>query len=72
MGKHPEVFNPLSCRTLSIGEQTGGLETMLKQVADYMEKDITASKGIKSALTYPVIAAVVTVVVVGIVQPVKP
>ena len=66
MGKHPEVFNPLSCRTLSIGEQTGGLETMLKQVADYMEKDITASKGIKSALTYPVIAAVVTVVVVGI------
>jgi type IV pilus assembly protein PilC len=66
MAKHPEVFSPLACRTLSIGEQTGGLETMLRQVADYMEKEITASKSIKSALTYPVIAAVVTVIVVGV------
>ena len=66
MAKHPEVFSPLACRTLSIGEQTGGRETMLRQVADYMEKEITASKSIKSALTYPVIAAVVTVIVVGV------
>ena len=66
MAKHPEVFSPLACRTLSIGEQTGGLETMLRQVADYMEKEITASKSIKSALTYPVIAAIVTVIVVGV------
>lgn len=66
MAKHPEIFTPLACRTLSIGEQTGGLETMLRQVADYMEKEVTASKGIKSALTYPVIAAVVTIIVVGV------
>jgi type IV pilus assembly protein PilC len=66
MSKHPEVFSQLSCRTLSIGEQTGGLETMLRQIADYMEKEVNAGKGIKSALTYPIIAAVVTVVVVGI------
>jgi type IV pilus assembly protein PilC len=66
MSKHPEVFSSLSCRTLSIGEQTGGLEAMLKQVADYMEKELNASKGVKSALTYPIIAAVVTVVVVGV------
>ncbi|HEY97298.1 MAG TPA: type II secretion system F family protein [Dehalococcoidia bacterium] len=66
MAKHPEVFSPLACRTLSIGEQTGGLETMLRQVADYMEKEITARKSIKSALTYPIIAAVVTVIVVGV------
>jgi type IV pilus assembly protein PilC len=66
LSRHPEVFSPLSCRTLSIGEQTGGLETMLRQVADYMEKEIVTSKGIKSALMYPIIAAVVCVVVVGI------
>jgi len=66
MSKHPEVFSPLACRTLSIGEQTGGLEAMLKQVAGYMEKEITASKSIKGALTYPVIASVVTVIVVGV------
>jgi type IV pilus assembly protein PilC len=66
MSKHPEVFSTLSCRTLSIGEQTGGFETMLRQIADYMEKEINASKGVKSALTYPIIASIATVVVVGI------
>jgi type IV pilus assembly protein PilC len=66
MSKHPDVFSPLCCRTLSIGEQTGGLEVMLKQIADYMEKEITAKKGIKSALMYPIIASIVTVVVVGV------
>jgi type IV pilus assembly protein PilC len=66
MSRHPEVFNALSCRSLSIGEQTGGLETMLKQVADYMEKEITTRKGIKGALMYPIIAMIVTVIVVGI------
>jgi len=39
---------------------------MLRQIADYMEKEIAAAKGIKSALTQPVIAAVATVVVVGV------
>jgi type IV pilus assembly protein PilC len=66
MNRHPDIFNALSCRTLSIGEQTGGLETMLRQIADYMEKELTASKSIRSALMYPVFALVVTVVVVGI------
>ncbi len=66
MSRHPDIFNALSCRTLSIGEQTGGLETMLRQIADYMEKELVASKSIRSALMYPVFALVVTVVVVGI------
>jgi type IV pilus assembly protein PilC len=66
MSRHPDIFNALSCRTLSIGEQTGGLETMLRQIADYMEKELVASKSVRSALMYPVFALVVTVVVVGI------
>ena len=66
MSRHPDVFSALCCRTLSIGEQTGGLEMMLRQIADYMEKEVITKKGIKSALMYPIIAAVVTVVVVGV------
>jgi type IV pilus assembly protein PilC len=66
LSKHPDIFSPLCCRSLSIGEQTGGLEMMLRQMADYMEREIVAAKGIKSALTYPVIAAVVTIVVVAV------
>jgi type IV pilus assembly protein PilC len=66
MARHQEVFSPMACRTLSIGEQTGGLETMLRQVADYMEKELVTRKGIKGALMYPVIALIVTVIVIGV------
>jgi type IV pilus assembly protein PilC len=66
MSRHPEIFTPLNCRTLSIGEQSGSLETMLRQVADYMEKEITTRKGIKGALLYPVMAGVVAIGVVGL------
>jgi type IV pilus assembly protein PilC len=66
MSRHPEIFTPLNCRTLSIGEQSGNLETMLRQVADYMEKEMATRKGIKGALLYPAIAAVVAIGVVGI------
>lgn len=66
MSHHPDVFSALTCRSLSIGEQSGNLETTLRQIADYIEKEINTSRGIKGALMYPIIAAVVTVVVVGI------
>ena len=66
MSRHPDIFSSMACRTLSIGEQTGGLETMLRQIAEYMEKELITRKGIKGALMYPMIAAVVTVVVVGV------
>ncbi len=66
LSRHPEIFSTVSCRTLSIGEKTGGLEVMLRQMADHIEKEVAARKSIKSALTYPIIASVVTVVVVGI------
>lgn len=66
MSRHPDIFPTMACRTISIGEQTGGLETMLRQVADYIEKEIITKKGIKGALMYPIIALIVTVVVVGI------
>jgi type IV pilus assembly protein PilC len=66
MSRHPEIFSPMNCRTLSIGEQSGNLETMLRQVADYMEKEIATRKGIKGALLYPAIAGVITIGVVAI------
>ena len=66
LGRHPEIFPPTYCRLLGMGEQSGDIETILRQIADYMEREIDATKKIKDALTYPVITAVVTVVVIGI------
>jgi len=64
LGRHPQIFPAMACRSLSIGEQTGGMETMLRQVADYMERDEVTKKSIKGALTYPLITMVVAIAVV--------
>ena len=39
---------------------------ILRQMADHMEKQVNAGKGIKNAMTYPIIAGIVAVVVVAI------
>ena len=66
LSKHPHVFSPIYCQLIGVGEQSGDLETVLKQVADYMEKEITTAKETKSALMYPVITSLVTVGVVAV------
>jgi len=66
LSKHPAIFPQVYCRSLSVGEQTGGLETVLRQVADHMEKEATAKKGIMKALTYPIMVSIVAIVVVAV------
>ncbi len=66
LSKHTDVFPSICCQSLSIGEQTGGLETMLRQMADYMEKSTKAKERIQEVLVYPLIAAVVTAAVVSV------
>ncbi len=64
--KHPKIFSPVYCQLLSVGEQSGGLEILLKQVADYMEKEATIAKETKSALRMPAIISVAAILVVGL------
>jgi type IV pilus assembly protein PilC len=66
LGKHPKAFVPIYCRLLSVGEQSGDLEAVLNQVAEYMEKEEITAKQTKNALMYPVITSVVTAVVIVI------
>jgi type IV pilus assembly protein PilC len=66
LSKHPEIFQPIHCQSLKVGEQTGGMEVILRQIADHMEKQLTTSKGVKNAMTYPIVAMIVAVVVVAV------
>ena len=34
LSKHPHIFSPIYCQLIGVGEQSGDLETVLKQVAD--------------------------------------
>ena len=64
--KHPQIFSTIHCQSLKVGEQTGGLEVVFRQIAAHAEKQVNSKKGIKNAMTYPIIAAVVALVVITI------
>jgi type IV pilus assembly protein PilC len=36
--KQPKAFSEIYCRTIAVGEETGNLDTVLHQMADYMER----------------------------------
>jgi type IV pilus assembly protein PilC len=66
MSKHPQTFPEIYYRTIAAGEQGGNLDVVLRQMADYLERGAVTGKKIKSALTYPIMLAVVGVVVVSV------
>jgi type IV pilus assembly protein PilC len=64
LAKHPRIFPRVYCQAIAAGEQGGNLEIVLRQMADYIERQATTQKKIKSALTYPVMVALVAVAVI--------
>lgn len=66
LSRHPRAFSSMYHRAISAGEQGGNLEVVLRQMADYMERAVNTEKKVKNALTYPVIVAIVAILVIGL------
>ena len=66
MGKHPDVFPKMYVQSVLVGEQSASLENILNQLADYMEREETESKAVKSALRYPIILTIVAIAVLAV------
>ena len=64
LSKHPRAFSSVYHRAIAAGEQGGNLEVVLRQMADYIERGVNTEKKIKGALTYPIIVALVAMVVI--------
>lgn len=58
---HPEAFPAYYCAMVRSAEYTGHLDEVLHQLATYLERDITARREVRSALTYPTLVFVVAV-----------
>lgn len=66
MAAHREIFPTYYIGILRSAELTGNLDTVLDQLASYIERDLVARRAVKSALTYPAVImamAIVTIVV---------
>lgn len=61
---HGQAFPDYYLGILRSAELTGRLDTVLVQLSDYIERDLEARRKVTSALTYPAIIAVMSVVVV--------
>ena len=67
MAKHPKVFDNLFVNMIAAGEAGGILDTILKRLATYIEKNVKLKQQVKSAMVYPIAVIVIAAVVVGVI-----
>src|SRR5437773_78581 len=61
---HEKVFPPYFVGILRSAELTGNIDTVLEQLADYIERDLEARRKIVAALIYPAVVFVMSLVTV--------
>jgi type IV pilus assembly protein PilC len=71
--KQPNAFSEIYSRTIAVGEETGNLDAVLHQMADFMEKQTGMTQKIKKALSYPMmvmgVGFVVVILMITVVMP---
>jgi type IV pilus assembly protein PilC len=66
--KYPDHFDSLYCNLVAAGETAGILDTILKRLAEYIEKAEKLKRKVKGALAYPLIVMGVGVVVMLVIM----
>ena len=67
MRKHPKTFDPLFTNMIAAGEAGGILDTILKRLATYIEKNVKLKGQVKSAMVYPIAVIVIAGLVVAVI-----
>lgn len=64
MQRYPEVFNPLMVSLVRAGEEGGMLENTMRQIADYIDREIELRNLIRRVTFYPKLVLVFSVIVI--------
>jgi type IV pilus assembly protein PilC len=65
--KESKVFPPMVCQMVAVGESTGGLDGMLKKVAELYEEEVDDAVANLTAMMEPMIMVVLGVILGGLV-----
>jgi len=66
LAEHENLLPPYYIGLCRAGELTGRIDTVLEQLAEYIERDLDARSKVKAALTYPAIVMGMSVLTVGV------
>jgi type IV pilus assembly protein PilC len=67
MKRYPKTFDPLFTNMIAAGEAGGILDTILKRLATYIEKNVKLKGQVKSAMIYPIAVISIAVIVVTVI-----
>ena len=67
MRKHPKVFDDLFVNLIAAGEIGGILDSILRRLAEYIEKAERLKSQIKGAMTYPIVVMAIAVIVIAVI-----
>lgn len=63
--EYPQSFSQLYCSSVAAGEQSGYLDRVLENLANYLERQFESTRNVEMALLYPVALLVLAFVIVG-------
>src|SRR5437762_10567526 len=67
MKRYPRTFDPLFTNMIAAGEAGGILDTILKRLATYIEKNVKLQGEVKSSMIYPIAVIVIAGIIVGVI-----
>lgn len=68
MRAHLKVFDNLFVSLVNVGENSGRLDLVFKQLSDYMERDLNTIKSIKTALRYPTFVLIAIAIAITLIN----
>lgn len=68
VGRHPNIFPGLMQSLINVGESTGDLDEVFRQIAMYLDRESDTKKRIKAAMRYPMIVLITIVIAIGIIN----
>lgn len=68
MSKHIRIFPTLMRALINVGENTGALDEVFKQISAHLQREGDTKKRIKGAMRYPIMVIITIVVAIGVIN----